>query len=138
MRLATPIEILAHFGTKELMRICNVGPNAVGMWGQKKRIPAKRLIQIALAHPRKLVTDDEGYVYWLEESEYTPPDWVPFHWWMTYLHMRQRENLGVDEDQLAEVVAKLDKIRMAGGDVALALRYASTRKLRIPVDAERK
>jgi len=137
MRLATDHEIIGVFGSAELCDICGVGYSAIANW-KKKGIPQNRRLQIAVAHPRKLVTDDEGYAYWIEESEFEPPDWVPWHWWMTYLHVRQRCNLGVEDDRLQAVVDALEEIRQAGGDVALALRYASTRRLSIPVEVERK
>jgi len=136
MRLATSREILGVFGSGELTRICGVGYNAVANW-KRRGIPSAQLMKLAIARPDRLVVDDEGYPYWIEESEYEPPDWVPFRWWMTYLHERQRHNMGVEDDQMHAVVEALDEIRQSGGDVALALRYAATRKLSIPVEVDR-
>ena len=137
MRLAITREILGVFGSGEIVRICGVSYNAIKNWRSRNRIPADQLMRLAVARPDRLVIDDEGYPYWLEESEFEPPDWVPMRWWLTYLYERQRHNLGIDDDQLQAVVDALDEIRSGGGDVALALRYASTRKLSIPVEVER-
>lgn len=139
MRLATIRELLAHFGVEELRRCTGVTSNStVYHWRDVKRIPEKRALQIAIRHPDVLVSDDEGYIYWLEESNFRPPAWVPHHWWTTYLFERQRQNLGVEDDRLAEVVAALEEIRDSGGDVSLALRYATTRGLAIPIYVERR
>lgn len=138
MRLATVTEILGFFEPEEIRRVCAVGPTTSYNWRKRGAIPERQLIRLSLAHPDKLVVDDEGHPYWLEESEFEPPDWIPFEWWRAYTHVRQRAGLGIEDDKLEAVVEALEQIRETGGDVSLALRYATTRKLSIPIYVERK
>lgn len=138
MRIATVAEILWRFEVSDLKRWTKRSRSAISQWKARNRIPADCLVKIQMQNPWVMVVDDEGTPYWLEECNYEIPEWIPIHWWMTYTHMRQRNNLGVADDQLDVVVEKLDEIRSAGGDISLSLRHASKNKLTIPMHVERR
>jgi len=137
MRLATVKEILAKFDAIEVFKITGKDSRTISHWRWKNKMPEKWLIRFALAYPEQLVVDDEGYPYWIEASSFVPPDWIPMRWWDVYLHVRQRNNMGVDMDHLQHCVDALERIRDDGYEIDLALRHAATRQLRTPVAVTR-
>jgi len=136
MRLASAREIITVFGRDNLAAAAEVAPHTVDRWWRDKTIPDRRLYLIGMAYPHRLAVDDEGFPWWIEESWYEVPEWIPMHWWSAYLNARARAGIGGDPDQLKVVVDELARIKDGGGDVGLSLRYAITRKIWIPTKVE--
>jgi len=135
MRIAKPSEIIVAFGAARLQSLCEVSSASVARWHRKKSIPEKQLIKIGLAYPHRLIIDDDGVPWWIDEVVFNPPDWVPRRWWEAYVHMRQSEQMGVEEKDLNEVVNTLNRLSRQGYDPGIVLRHAVVNRLAMPVAA---
>lgn len=137
MRMAKPVEIIAAFGFPTIQSVCGVSTPTIGRWKRQRHIPEEQLVKLALRFPHKLIVDDDGVSWWIDEITFEPPGWVPSRWWEAYMNIRQQEHLPCDERDLQRVIEELDRLRGQGQDLGSVLRYATVNRLAVPVAVTR-